>query len=102
MEGAGARSAEEREVGRSDDVPRARAPATRTLGRGGRNQFSDRAFGGILQARPLARGQTKRPGTRRPGRRENEMLSWKGTVVKLLALAAFIASFAGEAEGWTW
>jgi hypothetical protein len=30
------------------------------------------------------------------------MLSWKGTVVKLLALAAFIASFAGEAEGWTW
>jgi hypothetical protein len=30
------------------------------------------------------------------------MLSWKGTVVRLLALAAFIASFAGEGEGWTW
>ena len=30
------------------------------------------------------------------------MLSWKCTLVKLLALAAFIASFAGEGEGWTW
>jgi hypothetical protein len=30
------------------------------------------------------------------------MLSWKGTLVKLLAVAAFIASFAGEGEGWTW
>jgi hypothetical protein len=30
------------------------------------------------------------------------MLSWKGTLVKLLALAALIASFAAEGEGWTW
>jgi hypothetical protein len=30
------------------------------------------------------------------------MLSWKGMLVKLLALAAVIASVAGEAEGWTW
>jgi hypothetical protein len=30
------------------------------------------------------------------------MLSWKGTLVKLLALAAVIASVAGEGEGWTW
>ena len=30
------------------------------------------------------------------------MLSLKGTLVKLLAVAAFIASFAGEGEGWTW
>jgi hypothetical protein len=30
------------------------------------------------------------------------MLSWKGTLVKLLGLAALVASFAGEAEGWTW
>jgi hypothetical protein len=30
------------------------------------------------------------------------MLSWKGTLVRLLALAAVIASIAGGAEGWTW
>jgi hypothetical protein len=30
------------------------------------------------------------------------MLSWNGTMVKLLALAALIASIAGEGEGWTW
>jgi hypothetical protein len=30
------------------------------------------------------------------------MLSWKGTLVRLLALAAVIASIAGEADGWTW
>jgi hypothetical protein len=30
------------------------------------------------------------------------MLSWKGTLVKLLALAGAVAAIAGEAEGWTW
>jgi hypothetical protein len=30
------------------------------------------------------------------------MLSWKGTLVKLLTLAAVVASLAGEGEGWTW
>jgi len=80
--------------------PASRATRDATLQRGGPCLRS--AFGGILQARPLARGQTKRPGTRRPGRRENRMLSWKGTLVKVLALSAFIASFIGEAEGWTW
>jgi hypothetical protein len=30
------------------------------------------------------------------------MLSWKGTLVRLLALAAVIASIVGEGEGWTW
>ena len=39
-----------------------------------------------------------------PGHTKGEvgMLSWKGMLVKLLALAAVIASVAGEGEGWTW
>jgi hypothetical protein len=30
------------------------------------------------------------------------MLSWKGMLAKVLALAAVIAAIAGEGEGWTW
>jgi hypothetical protein len=30
------------------------------------------------------------------------MLSWKGMLLKVLALAGVIAAIAGEAEGWTW
>jgi hypothetical protein len=30
------------------------------------------------------------------------MLSWKGMLVKVLALAAVVAAIAGEGEGWTW
>jgi hypothetical protein len=74
--------------------------ATRTRGRGGVTFCESHS---VAYCKPAPwQGVNQEPGTRRPGRRENRMLSWKGTVVKLLALAAFIASFAGEAEGWTW
>jgi hypothetical protein len=44
-----------------------------------------------------------RPGSgARAHERRGRMLSWKGMLVKLLALAAVIASVAGEGEGWTW
>ena len=46
------------------------------------------------------RGQT--PGSGARDAKGDRMLSWRGLLVKLLAVAALIAAIAGEGDGWTW